>query len=130
MSDLLSGSNALFIEELYARYLADSRSVDPSWASFFSELEDDGSAVLRELKGASWAPSTGGIIGKGNGEAPVKGKLAEAAAKPFGTDQGRHATMDSIRALMLIRSFRVRGHLIARFDPLGIEGNDHHPELD
>jgi len=40
------------------------------------------------------------------------------------------ATLDSIRALMLIRAYRVRGHLIANLDPLGLEGEKHHPELD
>ena len=31
---------------------------------------------------------------------------------------------------MLIRSYRVRGHLNANLDPLGIEGREPHPELD
>ena len=38
---LLSGTNATFIAELYARYLADSASVDPSWGAFFAELDED-----------------------------------------------------------------------------------------
>ena len=42
----------------------------------------------------------------------------------------RAATRDSIRILMLIRAYRVRGHLIAKLDPLGLEGEKHHPELD
>ena len=31
---------------------------------------------------------------------------------------------------MLIRSYRVRGHLEAKLDPLGLEKREHHPELD
>ena len=127
MNSFLTGSNALFVEELYSRYLSDPRSVDEIWATFFAELDDDGSTVLRELKGASWAPSTGGVIGKSNGEDSPK---AAKSKGELGVDQMRAATLDSIRALMLIRSYRVRGHLIARFDPLGMEGNDYHPELD
>ena len=42
----------------------------------------------------------------------------------------RIATLDSIRALRLIRAFRINGHLIANLDPLGIGKTDYHPELD
>ena len=31
---------------------------------------------------------------------------------------------------MLIRAYRVRGHLLANLDPLGLAGSDQHPELD
>ena len=37
---------------------------------------------------------------------------------------------DHLRVIMLIRAYRVRGHLIAKLDPLGLTGNDYHPELD
>ena len=40
------------------------------------------------------------------------------------------ATQDSLRALMLIRSYRIRGHLIANLDPLGQTTREIHPELD
>jgi 2-oxoglutarate dehydrogenase E1 component len=42
----------------------------------------------------------------------------------------RAATLDSIRALMLIRAYRVRGHLEAKLDPLGLKPVEPHPELD
>ena len=42
----------------------------------------------------------------------------------------RSATLDSIRALMLIRAYRVRGHLYAKLDPLQRSKVDYHPELD
>ena len=53
---ILSGPNAAFIAELYARYVEDPASVDPSWQRFFAELQDDGRSVLQDLRGASWAP--------------------------------------------------------------------------
>jgi len=40
------------------------------------------------------------------------------------------ATVDSIRALMLIRAYRVRGHLLANLDPLARDGDSSHLELD
>src|SRR5207253_11389767 len=42
----------------------------------------------------------------------------------------RRATADSIRALQLIRAYRVRGHLEADLDPLGLEKRGPYPELD
>ncbi len=47
-----------------------------------------------------------------------------------GGQADERATIDSIRALMLIRAYRVRGHLAANLDPLGIEKRDMHSELD
>jgi 2-oxoglutarate dehydrogenase E1 component len=45
-------------------------------------------------------------------------------------EQVRAATIASLRALMLIRSYRVRGHLEARLDPLGLQIPKPHAELD
>ncbi|MBI4183744.1 MAG: 2-oxoglutarate dehydrogenase E1 component [Proteobacteria bacterium] len=118
----VTGANATFIAELYARYLKDPAAVDPSWVQFFNEMADDERALIEELRGASWAPRGTRVIG-----APGEGGAAAPAAAP---DRVRAAQLDSIRALMLIRSHRVRGHLLADLDPLRLEGNKHHPELD
>jgi len=45
-------------------------------------------------------------------------------------DDMRAATLDSLRAVMLIRAYRIRGHLIADLDPLSLENKPLHPELD
>ena len=134
-SSFLFGSNATYIAELYARYLDDPKSVDPSWESFFADLRDDAKQVLTELRGASWAPNTATIIGDGAGEAPAapaRGNGAAVATAPVGIsiEQLRAATLDSIRARMLIRAYRVRGHLLAKLDPLNLASRSHHPELD
>ncbi len=131
-SSFLSGGNAVFIAELYSRYLEDPASVDPSWVSFFTELKDDGGAVAKDFKGTAGARRDLQVIGAVDPDAaPAKkpdGKAAKtAAASPA---EIRQAQLDSIRALMLIRSYRVRGHLHARLDPLGLARIDQHPELD
>ena len=120
----LSSGNADFVAELYARYRADPTAVDPSWSAFFNELADDERAILGELRGASWSPQTTPKIVGRNG-------LDETAAKSVKTDAKaatavpdietlRVATKDSLRALMLIRSHRVLGHMAATLDPLGL----------
>ena len=99
----LTGANIGFIEELYERYRADPAALDPSWRDFFGEL-DRASAAL----------------------AAGAGRAAGAIAE----DDLRGLIRDSLRMLMMIRAYRVRGHLIANLDPLGLEGRKHHAELD
>ena len=69
--NFLSGANALYVAELYARYLDNASTVDQHWADWFSGLDDDSRSVLGELHGASWAPSSAGVVGafgaNGNG---------------------------------------------------------------
>ncbi len=127
LSTLLTGANAPFIAELYHRYLENPGSVDPSWQAFFSELRDEKSAIAAEVKGASWTPKR-----YTNGDdADVKPKAKNGAAgAAMSSEQIRAATLDSIRALMLIRAYRINGHLIATLDPLGLEKREPHPELD
>ncbi len=127
----LTGANAPYIAELYKRYIEEPSSVDASWVSFFSDLGDDAGVVLSEQRGASWAPSLSGIMADGDvqGALPARAR-AERRGPPVAAADTRQATVDSIRALMLIRTYRVRGHLIANFDPLGLEGKKYHPELD
>ena len=125
-TSFLSRSNSVFVEQLYARYLKNPASVDPSWQAYFDELGDDVDDVTAALQGASWAPT--------HTVAPtldlIDGDEMPAATSGIDAEAARSATLDSVRALMLIRAYRVRGHLMADLDPLKIEGGDAHPELD
>jgi 2-oxoglutarate dehydrogenase E1 component len=130
-SSFLFGSNAGFIEQLYARYLDDPTSVDTSWQQYFGTLGDDASTVVAETRGAPWTPSNGiepedeyGILGDAANRATERAVEAGASQEDV-----RAAAIDTIRALMLIRSYRVRGHLKANLDPLGLEIPKEHPEL-
>ncbi len=118
-ASFLTGANAGFIADLYARFLDDPGSVDESWRRFFAEIGEDGAAALAELRAPSWAKPS--VQPGGNG-----------AAAPGGLDAAalRRATSDSIRALQLIRAYRVRGHLEADLDPLGLDKRGPYPELD
>jgi len=145
-SSFLQGHNAEYVEQLYARYVADPASVDPSWAAYFDSLGDDPGAVTAEAAGApweraDWPPAANGeLVAALDGqwdEVPGAAKLArkieaKAAAKgeAIDTAQLRAAVLDSIRAIMYIRSFRSRGHLGADLDPLRLTGHVQHPEFD
>ncbi|MCZ6860846.1 MAG: 2-oxoglutarate dehydrogenase E1 component [Alphaproteobacteria bacterium] len=127
-TSFLSGANAPFVAELYARFLENPANVDTSWSAFFGELGDDAHAALSDLAGASWAPRGTSVIGNGENESAPAITAEEPTVVTDATV--RAATTDSIRALMMIRAYRVRGHLEADLDPLGIAERKPHPELD
>ncbi|MBX9710420.1 MAG: 2-oxoglutarate dehydrogenase E1 component [Xanthobacteraceae bacterium] len=143
LTSFLDGANATFIDDLYARFEADPTSVDPDWQEFFKSLKDTPADVVKNAKGPSWekpnwpqAPSddlTSALDGNWAQVEQVVGKKLAAKAAA-GTTQGStdilQATRDSVRALMLIRAYRMRGHFHANLDPLGIEGQKDHEELD
>ena len=144
----LYGTNSSYIEELYARFLQDPNAVDESWRGFFAELDDDERAVLDELEpsrearkiceiededeGETAEAPRGNGNGGGNGTAAQSARHIWAPAPIAADESVSHYAVarDSIRILMMIRAYRVRGHLAAKLDPLGLEGERHHPELD
>ena len=124
-ASFLSGANAPFIAEMYARFVDDPNAVDASWRSLFSGLTDDPKSVASEVTGASWKPKSARIIGNGRDMAAA-GVVKNGASET----EVRAAAVDSFRALILIRAYRERGHLAASLDPLGLEKPKNHPELD
>jgi 2-oxoglutarate dehydrogenase E1 component len=121
---IFTGANGVYIAELYERFLGDPASVDASWSALFGDLGDDAGAVKSDVAGASWARSRTSVIGNGDGE-----PAAPAASAAPGGDFVK-AAQASVRARILIRSYRVRGHLNAGFDPLGLIGSGFHKDLD
>jgi len=143
-TSFLYGSNAPYIEDLHARYEIDPKSVDAEWQAFFASLKDNAADVTRGAQGASWkrpnwpAPERGELVSALDGdwheaEKAIGDKL-KAKAQTRGVELASgdilQATRDSIRALMLVRAYRVRGHLHANLDPLGLEAPRDHEELD
>jgi 2-oxoglutarate dehydrogenase E1 component len=123
-------ANATFVEELYERYLTNPNSVDASWRDVFQQAMNG--AAKPAQREASWTQITSKVIGV-KAEALGTGDQALVKDKKTTNAQGlmpEALIQDSIRAIMLVRAYRVRGHLIANLDPLGLELNEHHPELD
>ena len=143
-SSFLHGANAAYIERLERRYAEDAGAVDEAWAQFFREMGEEAGADGPSWARGDWPPQPGDEITAAlTGEWPGETRPAEAraagekiAAKAEATGrtvtdaQMRRAVTDSIRALMLIRAYRIRGHLAADLDPLGMRGQTAHPELD
>ena len=127
-SSFLSGANATFIAEMSEAWRRNPRAVDASWARYFEQLEAVGDI---EEKGPSWGNGSSRVVGAVDPEASIK--AVAAAHKSNGNLNAgnmRAATLDSLRAVMLIRAYRIRGHLLAQLDPLALEQPELHPELD
>src|SRR6266446_6722366 len=99
-TSFLYGGNADYIENLYARYEADPAALDGDWQALERSLGDK-----------------------------VKAR-AQAAGVEFSVAEVQQTTRDSIRALMLIRAYRARGHFYANLDPLGLEPHHNEEDLD
>ncbi|MDX8500411.1 2-oxoglutarate dehydrogenase E1 component [Mesorhizobium sp. VK4C] len=134
LTSFLYGGNADYIDALYAAYEDNPASVDPEWQDFFAALKDDAGDVRKNAKGASWAkPSwpmqaNGELVSALDGNWGLIEKAIEKKVKEKAVVNGaalsdadvHQATRDSVRAIMMIRAYRMRGHLHANLDPLGI----------
>src|ERR1700744_2206666 len=122
LASAFNGANAAFLADLIPRWKTYPSSVVVSFADLFAAMHDEARAVLETASGASWGPRPS--FGDDAAVAPT------AAPGGLNADQARAATITSLRALMLIRSYRVRGHLEAQLDPLGLQTPHKHAELD
>src|SRR5688572_6503655 len=143
LSSFLYGGNAAYLEGLYARYQDDPDSLDPDWRAFFGALKDPREQVIAEARGPRWrrddwpVQANGELVAALDGDwMPVElevGDKIRAGAQQRGVEitegQVFRATRDSVRALMMIRAYRMRGHLQADLDPLGLAPRRDHEEL-
>ena len=143
LTSFLDGANAVYVEQLYETYQHDPDSVDPEWRDFFAGLNDDRAAVEKSAHGPAWkranwpATANGELVAALDGNWEVSEKRlgdklkakAQAAGAEVSPEELQRATRDSVRALMMIRAYRMRGHLHANLDPLGLEPPRDHEEL-
>ncbi len=143
LTSFLYGGNASYIEDLYARYQENPAAVAPEWQGFFQDLQDKKEDVIAGARGASWKrpdwpiPQSGELVSALDGDwGPDEKKLGDKL-KTKAASQGielsdeavQQATRDSVRALMMIRAYRMRGHLHADLDPLKLAEAKDHEEL-
>ena len=117
----LSKSNNAFIEEMYIKFVNNDPSLPDSWKTYFNQIGDEADIIINEINGPSWSPSKKISVKKlqnlNNGnENQIK-------------SVSRQSNANSIKAVSMIRSYRQRGHLIAKLDPLGLLKADYLEEL-
>ncbi|MEO0817646.1 MAG: 2-oxoglutarate dehydrogenase E1 component [Pseudomonadota bacterium] len=135
----LYGGSAAYVEQMQAAYAKDPTSVPASWQAFFAELGDGAADAAANAEGASWARETwpdqddeAVAVFDGNWSMlePMLEQKIKSRAPVADPQNIALAVKDSIRALMMIRAYRIRGHLSAQLDPLGMEERGYQPELD
>ena len=117
----LSKSNSAFIEEMYIKFVNNDPALPDSWRKYFNEIGDELEIVVNEINGPSWSPSKKISINQSqvqNNENNFKDELEIIKSNA-----------NSIKAVAMIRSYRQRGHLIAKLDPLGLLKSDYLDEL-
>jgi len=128
-TSFLSGTNAAFVESLYAQYLENPDAVDESWRTYFKSLGQRALKPAQVGRGPQWRRDakpqleSGELISALTGQWPAR--KASAGEKDL-----RLAAQESIRAIQLVRAYRVIGHLEADLDPLKITPTQPHPQLD
>ncbi len=140
-TSFLYGANGPYLEQLYERYARDPKTVDAQWREFFDGLKDTPEQVRAEARGAPWERSDWPMLMNGELVAALDGNWPQAIAakvkagtaargQEMSEGQVQQATRDSIRAIMMVRAYRARGHLHANLDPLGMAPLRNDAELD
>ena len=155
---IFDGNNAIYLEQLYARFKTGDASLDSCWHNYFALLDaadtqsssNNGAecssspaegAAYPSWQRADWPPQRNGELTAaldgywadidGDDKAASQQMAGKLRRLMSGADEAaiRAATLDSVRAIMMIRAYRFRGHLAASLDPLGLEPPRTHPEL-
>ena len=122
--NFLNSANAPYVAELFYKYSQDPNSVDSSWGNFFNSLNENDLSVLDDFGGPEWKKRPSNIIDG------ISFDKATRLVPNIKVDSFRTSTLDSIRALRLIRAYHMNGHLTANLDPLNLSKKEYHPELD
>ena len=132
-TSFLSGTNAQFLEALYAQYLANPASVDPEWQAYFASLGEQSLTPTQLGRGPAWRRDQKVSRPKDDltsalaGEPPVK---AAKSASPATAENARAVAQDSIRAVQMVGAYRTIGHFEADLDPLKLSPRPPLPQLD
>jgi len=131
----LQGNSTEYLENLQTNFSKNTQDLDPQWQKFFNTIGD---VNLEGQAGPSWTRPDWPLVNYEEFETNIDleqnhiNKIKSKAIKNnVDVDENglKQAVLDSVRALMLIRAYRIRGHLTADLDPLNILKNDTHPEL-
>jgi 2-oxoglutarate dehydrogenase E1 component len=111
----LSSGSLSYVEDLYRLYQAGDASVPAEWAAYFKSLANgngNGHAVLEET------PFPRRSVFNPPSAVARDSELSQSATP----NQQRIAVASQQERLdQLVRNFRVRGHMMAQVDPLGVE---------
>ena len=126
-TSFLTKSNSAFLEQMYLKYINKDLDLPSDWKNYFDDLGDELDLVVNEIKGPSWAPIKKqiNIVEK----KPKKEVHSNVSVRNVISENNLQNNIDSIKAVELIRAYRLRGHLLAKLDPLGLKKTEYLEEL-
>ncbi len=131
-TSFLNKSNSAFIEQMYLKFINKDSDLPESWRNYFLDIGEEIDLVVKEINGPTWSPQKKKIdldeIQK-KIDNEKNQFLIEKQNNYTGNVDTKKENRDSIRAVSLIRSYRQRGHLIAKVDPLEIRKTEYLEEL-
>ena len=131
-TSFLNKSNSAFIEQMYLKFINKDSDLPESWRNYFLEIGEEIDLVVKEINGPTWSPQKKKIdlneIQKKIDNEEQKLSI-EKKNNHIDKTEIKKINRDSIRAVSLIRSYRQRGHLISKVDPLEIRESEYLDEL-
>ncbi len=118
-TSFLNKSNSAFIEQMYIKFVNKDLDLPESWRNYFLDIGDEIDLIVNEINGPSWDPK--------------KKKIDISEIKKNNISENNidsaKSNSNSIKAVSLIRSYRQRGHLLAKVDPLEMRESEYLDEL-
>ena len=131
-NSFLNKSNGAFIEQMYLKFINKDDNLPESWKKYFDEIGEELDVVAKEINGPSWSPKKKRIDIDEIQKRIKKNEIDLSEQQNIIDDDQKNqikSHSDSIKAVALIRSYRQRGHLIAKLDPLGLLESEYLDEL-
>ena len=130
-TSFLNKSNSAFIEQMYLKFINEDADLPESWKDYFEGIGDELNVIAKEINGPSWGPKKNKVNidelqKKIDKEEDSNSETVNANNTNINLSRSNE---DSIKAVSMIRSYRQRGHLIAKLDPLGLLKSDYLDEL-
>ena len=120
-TSFLNKSNSAFIERMYFKFVNKDADLPDSWKNYFEGIGEELNIIVKEINGPSWGPKKNKIdideLQKKIDQEYQNSNDAVVNVKGDNVSSSR-SNEDSIKAVSMIRSYRQRGHLIAKLDPL------------
>jgi len=122
-NSFLNKSNSAFIEQMYLKFINNNPDLPDSWKDYFKEIGDEINIIAKEINGPSWGPKKDKI------NIDELQKKIDQNDNNSAHQNSSGSNEDSIKAVSMIRSYRQRGHLIAKLDPLELLKSEYLDEL-
>ena len=128
-TSFLGNNSSEFVESLYVEYINHPENLSKQWRSFFDGLNENKEKIIKNVNGPSWSPQKKIKLSPLETYNQQKKNNGNIESNNQTNQNILNAAKNSVRANMLVRAYRIRGHLKSNLDPLGLQKREEHSEL-